>query len=176
MVNSMSIRNDQSFQQNSMHPMDGKSDKKLDMSRKSDIDHIVKKILNDYQEKQKAFQLTYQKIQKQCQMLPREPSEADIMSLIKNLTQLQQNTMKVKYQIQQSLENYPVPQFNSIYNSVTDLEKESTILKALCYLDQGQNFESIKEFNKICAEYTQLSNQNKNSDSLTSDQLLKMNL
>ena len=37
-----------------------------------------------------------------------------------------------------------------ILEKVIEYNQEATILRALCLIDQGQNYESIQEFEKIC--------------------------
>lgn len=86
---------------------------------------------------------------------------------------------KVKKAIQSQGEE---PGLDRVLERVMEHNQEATVLRALCLIDQGQNYESIQEFDKICGieallqDFNATRLQHSAGDSQGSDQLLKMNM
>lgn len=127
LVSSMNIKNDQYFSNQPAH---------ASQIEKSDNNKLVK----EYMEKQKALNQALQKIKKTCQEMPASQKDPEVKNVLQQLDQFQTKVSKAKKSIQQQGEDAGL---EKVMERLIEYNQEATILRALCLIDQGQNYESI---------------------------------
>jgi len=158
----------------SMSLAEMKGNKSKTQDAPSDKDIALQRALKEYSEKYHTLKNSFQKISQDCRSIKPESKEQGCKQAIKQLEGFQSKLSQLKQQVQHHSKKSNV--VLKLAEMMVQLSQEATILKALCKLDQGLNYESIQEFTKIQGMQSVIGEHSKEPNSLSSDQLLMMNM